>query len=166
MAWGEKCVPCFPTSGSWWPSWRDKQNSDKTRLNGCLLTCAAIAPRTAAIRVLEALVRCVTIRQSFLLWLQVWNLQLYQMSLGFSHWLCAFWPQKLGTIGYLWLEHDFPAFCLVNSYATIRHQVRCYSCRRFSLTHNPHASLDAPAMFSQRPLCLPSCSTTAILLLN
>lgn len=73
---------------------------------------------------------------------------------GFSHWLCSLWPRKLGTSCYLCLEHYFPAFCLVNSYAAFRHQFRCCSCRRVSLTHSPHASLDAPARLSQSPPCL------------
>ena len=77
------------------------------------------------------------------------------MAFSFSHWLHSFWPQELGTSCYLCLEHYFPAFCLVNTHTTFRHQLRCQPCRRFSLTHSPRTGLDALARFSHSPPCLP-----------
>ena len=77
------------------------------------------------------------------------------MAFSFSHWLHSFWPQELGTSCYLCLEHYFPAFCLVNTHTTFRHQLRCQPCRRFSLTHSPRTGVDASARFSHSPPCLP-----------
>lgn len=116
----------------------ETRRTQTNQANSCPLTCVVAEPGAAAPRGLEALVSCLIIRQSFLFWLLVWNLQPYWTSFGFTHWLCSLWLWKLGTSYYLCLEHYFPAFCLVNSYATFRHQHRYCACRRFSQTQPPH----------------------------
>ena len=65
------------------------------------------------------------------------------MSVSFSHWLCSFWPQELGTSCFLCLEHYFPAFCLLNSSTTFRYQLRCHVLQELFPTCSPHSGLDA-----------------------
>lgn len=121
----------------------------QTRLNSCLLTCVVAEPGAAVPRGLEALVSCLIIRQSFLFWLLVWNLQPYWTSFGFTHWPCSLWLWKLGitcawniiSLLFAWLTPTLPSGISIDAVPA-----------GGSPWLSPHAGLDEPVMCSQSPV--------------